>query len=341
MQSVTANWPVIIIVAVIVAFLAYTGLRLGVRFLVKRVAGLILVLLGVTFITFIMGYFAPGNAVIGQLGIHYTPQAAATLLHYYGLDKPWYQQYLDFLNRLIHLNLGSSYIDRSQTVWDILKRGVPISMELGITSLVLTLVVGVPLGIAAAVHANSWTDTVIQSVALALYAIPSFVLIAFFAVAMIRLDQAGIPHLPVSGWNFPDPTTVAAPILITAAVGFAYYTRLTRTSMLETLRQDYVRTARAKGLRERTVITRHAFRNALIPLVTVLGPSLAYIVNGLFIVEFLFNIPGIGFETIQSIEQRDWPVLQGTVIILAIAVALMNLMTDVLYGILDPRIKVA
>lgn len=335
------NLPVIIILAVVVLFLGFTGYRLGIRFLVKRVAGLIFVLFGVTFITFIMGYWAPGNAVIGQLGVHYTPQAAATLMHYYGLDKPWYQQYGDFLSRLIHLNLGNSYIYRDQTVWSILQRGVPISMELGVTALIITVIVGVPLGILAAVRANKATDTTIQTIALGLYAIPSFVLIAFFAVAMVKLAEAGDPHLPVSGWDFPNPVSIAAPILITAAVGFAYYTRLTRTSMMETLRQDYVRTARAKGLRERTVIVRHAFRNALIPLITVLGPSVAYIVNGLFIVEFLFNIPGIGFETIQAIEQRDWPVLQGTVIILAIAVALMNLMTDVVYGIVDPRIKVS
>jgi ABC-type dipeptide/oligopeptide/nickel transport system permease component len=341
MQQLLASLPTIIALVLIVAFLAYIAIRISFRFLVRRVAGLIFVLIGVTFITFLMGYFAPGDAVVGQLGIHYNPKTAAQLRAYYGLNLPWWEQYRNFLVRLLHLDLGISYLDRSQSVWDILSRGVPVSAQLGLSSLVLTVLIGVPLGLIAAVRANRATDTVIQSVALSLYAVPTFVLIAFFDVAMIKLNDNNLPHLPVAGWDWGDISTVVAPILITAAVAFAYYTRLTRTSMLEVLRQDYVRTARAKGLNERVVILRHAFRNALIPLVTVLGPSVAFIVNGLFITEYLFNIPGIGFQTIQSIEGRDWPVLQGTVVILAVAVALMNLVTDVVYGIIDPRIKVA
>ena len=341
MQQLTANLPAVIALVAIVGFLAYTAFRIGFRFLIRRLAGLVFILIGVTFITFILGYFAPGDAVVGQLGVHYTPQAAAQLRHFYGLDLPWYQQYGNFLGRLLHFDLGTSYINRDQTVWEILQRGVPVSLQLGVISTILAVLVGVPLGILAAVRANSALDTAIQSVALALFAIPSFVLIAFFAVAMIKLNDNNLPHLPVAGWDWTDPTTVVAPILIVAAISFAYFTRLTRTSLMETLRQDYVRTARAKGLNERIVIFRHAFRNALIPLITVLGPALAYTVNGLFVVELLFNIPGIANQTVTSIVQRDFPVLQGTVIVLAVAVAVMNLVTDVVYGIADPRIKVA
>ena len=341
MGNLTANLPAIIALVAIVGFLAYIAFRIGFRFLIRRLAGLVFILIGVTFITFILGYFAPGDAVVGQLGVHYTPQAAAQLRHFYGLDLPWYQQYGNFLGRLLHFDLGSSYINRDQTVWEILQRGVPISLQLGVLAILLSVVIGVPLGVVAAVKANTGVDTLIQTAALALFAIPSFVLIAFFAVAMIKLNDNNLPHLPVAGWDWTNPSTVVAPIVVVAATGLALFTRLTRSSLVEILRQDYVRTARAKGLNERTVIMRHAFRNALIPLITVLGPLLASTVNGLFVVELLFNIPGIANQTVTSITQRDFPVLQGTIIILAIAVALLNLAADVAYGIADPRIKVA
>ena len=324
----------------LVAFLAYTGIRFGFQFLVRRIAGLIFVLLGVTFVTFIMGYFAPGDAAIGQLGVHYTPQAAAQLRHFYGLDLPWYQQYGNFLNHLLRLDLGTSFISRDQTVWEILQRGVPISCEVGISALILTLLIGIPLGMIAAVKQNTHTDTVIQSIALTLYALPSFVIIAFFDILMIKMEELNIPHLPVAGWDLTQPQTLVAPIVIDALIGFAYFTRLTRTSMLEVMREDYIRAARAKGVNDRLVITRHVFRNAVLPLITAIGPSIAFLVNGAFLIELFFNIPGIGFQTVSSIEARDWPVLQGTVIILAAAVVLMNLVTDMFYGFADPRIKV-
>lgn len=337
---VSSDLGAILTLVVLVAFLAYTGLRFGFQFLVRRIAGLIFVLVGVTFVTFIMGYFAPGDAAVGQLGIHYTPQAAATLRHFYGLDLPWYEQYGGFLNNLIHLNLGTSFINRDQTVWEILQRGVPVSMTLGLTSLALTLLIGVPLGVVAAVRANSHTDTLIQSVSLVLYALPSFVIIVFFDILMIKMQNLDLPHLPVAGWDLSQPQTLIAPIAIDALIGFAYFTRLTRTSMLEVMREDYIRAARAKGVSERNVIYKHVFRNAVLPLITAIGPSIAFLVNGAFLVELFFNIPGIGFQTVQSIESRDWPVLQGTVIILAVAVVLMNLVTDMFYGFADPRIRV-
>jgi ABC-type dipeptide/oligopeptide/nickel transport system permease component len=145
--------------------------------------------------------------------------------------------------------------------------------------------------------------------------------------------------LPVSGWG--NPQNVIAPVTVLAFVGFGFYARLTRTTMLDTLNQDYIRTARAKGLRERTVVFRHAFRNALVPLVTAIGPALAFVVGGAFFTEYLFQIPGIGFLAVTAIQTKDMPVVQATVILVALAVALMNLVVDVVYGILDPRIKVA
>ncbi len=339
MDQILSNLPGLILAAAIVAFLVYTGFRLGPRFLVRRIAGLVFVIFGVSFITFILGYFAPGDAVVNQLGVHYTPLLARALRHLYGLDQPWYQQYGHFLNNLLHFSLGISWTDRTQTVWNILKQFVPVSAVLGLSSLALSMVLGIPLGMLAAVRANTRYDTVIQTFSLVFYALPSFVIIPFYALAMIWLHNQGLPALQVSGWGTWD--TMTAPIVITAINSFAGYLRFTRTSLTEVLRQDYVRTARAKGLSERLVLWRHAFRNALLPLITITGPSIGFVVTGLFITETLFNIPGIGQEAIASIVARDFPVVQGITILLAVTVALMNLVTDVVYGLVDPRIKVS
>jgi peptide/nickel transport system permease protein/oligopeptide transport system permease protein len=337
MDNLLSNLAAILVVLAVLGSLVLAGLRLGVRFLVRRLVGLVFVVLGVTFITFIMGYFAPGNAVYSQLGQHYSKETYDQLTHFYGLDLPWYQQYLNFLGRLAHFDLGRSYINDADTVWAILQRYVPASAQLGVGGVVLAVLVGVPTGVMAAVRARTRVDSTLQGIALVLFALPSFVLIPIYDLVMVWMHSNGLPSLAVSGWGTPD--TMIAPIVIFSASIFAFYVRLTRSSMLEVLRQDYVRTARAKGLRERVVIWRHAFRNAMIPLLTAVGPALAFAVVGVFVIEVLFNIPGIGTETIAAITQRDFPVVQGTVILLAIAIVIMNLLTDVAYGFADPRIK--
>ncbi len=337
MGALLSNAVGIIIVLALIGFLVFTGFRLGPRFLVRRLAGLVFVLIGVTFITFIMGYFAPGNAVFQQLGQHYTKQQYDALIHAYGLDLPWYQQYANFVIRLLHFDLGYSFINDSRSVWSILSLYVPASVQLGVAGVVTALILGIPTGILAAVRASSRVDTSLQSLALVLYSLPTFVLIPFYQFIMVQLYTRGLPSLPTSGWD--DITEQIGPILIFGAGAFAYYLRLTRSSMLEVLHQDYIRTARAKGLRENVVIWRHAFRNAAIPLITAVGPALAFAVAGLFIVERLFNIPGIGNASLQAIEQRDFPVVQATTILLALAVVFMNLVTDVAYGFADPRIR--
>ncbi|HEX6542170.1 MAG TPA: ABC transporter permease [Ktedonobacterales bacterium] len=337
MSSVLSSAIAVIVGIVVLALLVLAGFRLGLRFLLRRLLGLIFVIIGVTFITFIMGYFAPGNAVYNQLGQHYTKEAYEQLTHFYGLDLPWYQQYGNFLWRLLHLDLGHSYINDADTVWTILQRYVPASLQLGIGGVVLAVLIGVPTGVIAAIRARTRVDSSLQGVALVLYALPSFVIIPIFDIVMVWLHSQGLPSLAVSGWGTID--TMIAPIIIFGASIFAYYVRLTRSSMLEVLQQDYVRTARAKGISERAVIWRHAFRNALIPLLTAVGPALAFAVVGVFVVEVLFNIPGIGTETVAAITQRDFPVVQGTVILLSVTIVLMNLVTDVAYGFADPRIK--
>jgi ABC-type dipeptide/oligopeptide/nickel transport system permease component len=337
MGDLLSNALVTLLVIAVLAFLVFSGVRLGVGFLVRRLLGLVFVVLGVTFITFILGYFAPGNAAYSQLGQHYSKEAYNQLTHFYGLDLPWYQQYANFLGRLLHFDLGYSYINDADSVWTILQRYVPASVQLGIAGVMLAVLVGVPLGLLAAVRTRTRVDTSLQGISLVLVAVPSFVIIPLFDLVMVWLHAHDLPSLAVSGWGTLD--TMIAPIIIFSASICAFYVRLTRSSMLEVLRQDYVRTARAKGMNERIVIWRHAFRNALIPLLTAVGPALAFAVAGVFIVERLFNIPGIGVETIAAITQRDFPVVQGTVILLSVAIVFMNLVTDVAYGFADPRIK--
>ena len=337
MDQLSQNLPGIIALVLIVGVCAYAGIRVGPRFLIRRIAGIIFVLFGVTFITFILGYFAPGNAVLTQTGGHAPRQVIQHLLHLYGLDLPWYEQYARFLNQLLHFNLGYSYIDVSQTVGAILGRYVPISAQLGVTAVVLAVLLGVPLGLYAAVRSNTRYDTSIQTMSLVFYALPTFVLIPLYQLLMITLHQNHLPSLAVTGWESWD--AMVGPILIFGAGIFAFFLRITRASMLEVLRQDYVRTARAKGLTERRVIWRHAFRNALVNLLTAIGPALAFAVGGVFVVELLFNIPGIGVASLQAINNRDYPVVQGTVILIAVAIAFANLVTDIAYGLVDPRIK--
>ncbi|HEV2239042.1 MAG TPA: ABC transporter permease, partial [Ktedonobacterales bacterium] len=235
---------------------------------------------------------------------------------------------------------GYSFQDRSRSVWDILRTGVPISVQLQLENYTVVLLVGVPVGIFAALRAGTQFDTVSSGTSLLFYAIPTFLLVVFFQVIMVFLAKRQLPHLPIAGWEGPFSVKAIGPVIVLALVTTAYYLRLTRTSMLEVLHQDYIRTARAKGLQERVVVFKHGFRNAMIPLVTALGPALALSVSGAFFTESGFNIPGIGLIAVGAISQRDLPVVQGTVVIAATAVVVMNLMADVVYGILDPRIKV-
>lgn len=317
-----------------------------VQFLVKRFIGLLFVVIGVTFLTFIMGYFAPGNPIISLLGQHYTAREEALLMHVYGLDLPWYQQYFNYLHNLFTLNFGLSFETKGRAVSDILASGIPISLELGVWALVLQIVIGVPLGIISALRANTWVDTTNMTIMLFAFSIPSFVLAVFSQVIIVWLDQHIGLGWPVANWGTPwsyswsDIQFKLAPILVLAAVGVAFYARLTRTTMLEVLRQDYVRTARAKGLRERVVIYRHALRNAMIPLITVIGVVLGFLVGGAFFIEQIFNIPGIAGISVSSITARDYPVIQAVAVILAVTVVLGNLVSDVLYALVDPRIKV-
>ena len=215
---------------------------------------------------------------------------------------------------------------------------MPVSLQLGLLALVFSLGIGVLAGVLAALWQNTWRDTGIMAVMLALYSVPSFVIIPLAWAIDLALYKAGLPSLPVAGWGKPEQ--VILPVLVLAAANVGFIARLMRNSMLQVMREDFIRTARAKGLPWRVVIRKHVLSNALLPLLTVLGPATAFLVTGAFVVENLFAIPGIGYLAVQSIGQRDYPVIQATTLLLALAVVVMNLLTDIAYTIADPRVRV-
>lgn len=307
------------------------------RIISQRLFSLIFVLFSVTFLTFIVSYLAPGDPILNMMGGRQDPARYQFLRHMYGLDLPWYQQYLNYAGNMLHGNLGYSFKYPERPVLNLIAQGVSVSFQLGLSALIISLALGVPAGIYSALHQNTWRDTALMTVMLAFYSIPSFVMIPVLWLIDLSLYRAGLPSLSVAGWGTLQQAIL--PVLVLAAANMGFIARLMRSSMLEVMRQDYVRTARAKGLPERLVIRRHVLRNALLPLLTVLGPAAAFLVTGAFVVENLFAIPGVGYLAVQSIGQRDYPVIQATTILLALAVVLTNLITDIGYTLADPRMR--
>jgi len=304
----------------------------------RRLISLPFVLLAVTFLTFMVGYLAPGDPILNLMGNRHDPDMYERLRALYGLNLPWYQQYLNYLGGLLQGSFGLSFRYAQRPVIDLISSGIGVSLVLGIGALLLSLLVGVPSGLYAALHKDQISDRLLMAIMLALFAIPSFVLIPVLRWANYQAYIAGLPTLPAAGWGRPEHWIM--PMVVLAAASLGLIARITRASMLEVLNEDYIRTAYAKGLPERIVRWRHAFRNALLPIITIVGPSVAFLVTGAFVVESLFSIPGIGFLSVTAIQQRDYPVIQATTIILAVSVVIVNLIVDLLYTVLDPRVRV-
>ncbi|MEI6776737.1 MAG: ABC transporter permease [Chloroflexales bacterium] len=307
------------------------------QFLTRRALSLIFVLFSLTFLTFLIGRLVPGDPILVLMGPRRDPDTYARLRHLYGLDRSLIEQYLRYVGGLLRGDFGLSFRYEGRPVRELIAQGVPISLLVGGLALALSVLAGVPLGMLAALRHNSLVDRGIVGLTLAFYAVPSFVLIPLLWALNLAAYRAGWPSLPQAGWG--RPAHLVLPILVLAAANIGYITRLMRSSTLEVLRDDYVRTARAKGLRERTVVLRHVLRNAILPVLTMLGPATAFLVTGAFVVENLFTIPGIGRISIEAIGQRDYPVIQGTTIILGVTVVIMNTLTDLLYRVFDPRIE--
>jgi ABC-type dipeptide/oligopeptide/nickel transport system permease component len=305
------------------------------KFIVRRVFWTIPVILVVIFLTFVMMRQIPGNPF--RQTERAVPEAVQRNLdRKFNLDKPWYLQYAYYVKGVATFDLGPSLVVRGRDVNDIVRTHFPKSIELGVYAFLFAIVLGVPLGMLAALRHNTAADYGAMIFSNVFHAVPSF-LIATLLIYYFALQWGDTFGLPTSGW-----TTWKHKILPSIALGFgpmALFARLVRGTMLETLQQDYVRTARAKGLRYRRVVGLHVLRNSLIPVVTAAGPLLGYIITGSFVIELIFNIPGIGQYFVTSVQARDYSVVMGLTVLLSGLIIVANLVVDVLYGILDPRTR--
>ena len=300
-------------------------------YLARRFLWILPVLLGVAVITFILMHAVPGGPWDREKTL--PPQIVENLNRRYGLDKPLWQQFTSYLANLAQGNLGPSYIYQDRDVRGILWDGLPVTATLGTLAFLLSVGVGIPLGMFAAARRNSILDYVSVFLATVFASIPAFVL----GILLVILFSVTWHVLPTSGWG--SPQHMIMPVIALATLPAAYIVRVTRSSVLEVLRQDYIRTARAKGLAARMVHGRHVLKNALIPILSILGPELAYLITGSFIIEAFFSIPGIGRLFVQGVFQRDYGLIMGSVLFYTFVIALLNLVVDVLYAAVDPRVR--
>ena len=302
------------------------------RYVLAKLLLTVPLLLGVSFAIFVIGQLTPGDPVLIMLGERAPAEEAARLRAALGLDLPWYLQYVQFVGNLLQGDLGISYRSKLPVAREVMSR-LPATIELAGAALVFAVVLGLSMGIVSAVKRNTVVDRIAILVAMLGSSMPVFwsglLLILFFSLTM--------GWLPASGRG--TPAHLIMPAIALGASGAALIARITRSSMLEALGQDYVRTARAKGVAEQAVVVRHALRNALIPIATVVGLQIGGLLAGAVLTETVFSWPGIGRLTVQAIEQRDFPVLRATVLLVAAIFTLINLGLDILFVQLDPRIR--
>lgn len=301
------------------------------NYIAKRVFTSIITIFVVISLTFVLMHKIPGGPFDGEKKL--PPQVEANLKQKFGLDKPLHEQYVMYLKNLSHGDLGPSMSYDGMTVNDVIGYSFPASAKLGVVSVIFALVVGLYLGITAALKQGKWQDSVTMIIATLGVTVPSFVLATF----LIYIFALKLGWFPVIG--FDGPQNYVLPVIALGGYSMAFIARLGRSSFLDVVRQDYMRTAKAKGLSRSTVIYKHGLRNALIPVITYIGPLVAGILTGSFVVESLFGIPGLGGEFVRSITNRDYTTILGVTVFYSTFLIICNLVVDILYGIIDPRIK--
>ncbi|NOQ51329.1 MAG: ABC transporter permease subunit [Desulfuromonadaceae bacterium] len=320
------------------------------RYIFKRLLILVPLLFGITLISFVVIHLAPGEPTDMQTQMN--PQAGTELQErlrvQYGLDQPLYVQYGKWLSRLVQLDFGESFATDRRPVFDKVVERLPVTMLLNVLSILLILVVSIPLGIASAVRRNSGFDRVTTMLVFAGFAMPSFwlalLLMDWFGVRLGLLPISGLKslgyeYLSWSGQLLDRLAHLILPVFVSALGGVAGFSRYMRSNMLEVVRQDYILTARAKGLSEKTVIYKHALRNALLPVITILGLSVPGLIGGSVIFETIFAIPGMGKLFYDGVMMRDYPLIMGILVMGAVLTLLGNLLADISYAIADPRIR--
>jgi ABC-type dipeptide/oligopeptide/nickel transport system permease component len=302
------------------------------RYLISRLIQLIPTLFGIYTLAFVLMRVLPGDPASFLIGFRDDDAALANLRASMHLDEPVINQYVAFMGDALHGNLGNSYLTR-QPVADMISQALPQTIILAVSAMGIAVLVGIPLGAVAALRKNSIWDNLSRLLALLGASIPVF----WLGVQMQIVFSLRLKWLPISGAGFDNHLIMPAVVL--SAGTLALLTRMTRSTLLEELGQDYIRTARSKGMRERRVVWQHAFRNTLLPLVTIGGNSLANLLSGALLVEVIFSYPGMGKLLVQAVNTRDYTLLQGLVIIFALIYAGMNLLVDLTYPLLDPRIR--
>ncbi|MFV1922828.1 MAG: nickel ABC transporter permease [Methylotenera sp.] len=300
--------------------------------MVSRLLGFISVIFGVLVLTFLLIHLVPGDPVEVMLGESASLTDREELREQLGLNQPLIVQFGQYLNNLAHGDLGQS-IHTKTPIIELFKTRYPASIKLAILSLIIGVSIGVPLGVYAALKAGHWQDLLVTIVSVRLSAMPVF----WLGPMLMLLFAVWLGWLPVSGMD--EPTSIILPALTLGFGLSAILTRMTRTSLLEVLNDDFIRTARAKGLSERTVIFRHALRAALLPIVTILGLQMGSLLAGTVITETIFSWDGIGRLLVESIEKRDYPVTQACVLAIALSYVVINLLTDITYRVVDPRMR--
>ena len=303
------------------------------RFIIRRIIVILPMLFIVVSLTWVLVRLAPGNFYTGEKKL--APAIENNLREKYGLNKPWHVQYRRVLWNIARFDFGTSLKYEGQTVNQILLRALPVSAALGLSAYVIALLVGITLGTFAALRQNSWIDYASMAIAMLGISIPNFVL----GPLLVLLFSLTLFWFPPALWDGFPSRSVVLPALTLSAIYIAYIARLTRSGMLEVLRSDYIRTARAKGLSERQVVTRHALRGGLLPVVSFSGPALAFLVTGTVVVERIFALPGLGNYFINACLNRDEPLIIGIVAFIAVTVLVFNLLVDISYAFIDPRIR--
>jgi ABC-type dipeptide/oligopeptide/nickel transport system permease component len=287
--------------------------------------------------TFFGMHAVPGDPLTGDKAL--TPQIRANLEAKYGLDKPLSTQYWIYLGNIAQGDFGISYTQENRRVNDIIREHFPVSATLGILAIVFAGVGGVLWGALTALYRNRWPDVAIMFLVILGISVPSFVMAAISQWSLVNLNQtAGGTVLPIGGWG--SVWHMVTPALVLGLSTMAYLTRLMRSSMLEVVNTDYVRTARAKGVPATQIFSRHQLRNAILPVITVLGPAIAGITTGGFVVEIVFAIPGLGRYFVQAIQQLDYTVIMGTTVFYGAFLVFMVILVDLIYGLIDPRVRV-
>jgi ABC-type dipeptide/oligopeptide/nickel transport system permease component len=304
-------------------------------YITRRLLWTPVLLLAVSLFVFVLGHFGPGDPVEVQLGQHYTEEAAQRIRERLGLNDPLPVQYLRYVGNAVRGDFGNSYTYTGRSVMGLLGPKMWVSARLFMAAMIISIGIGVPLGFYAATKQGRWIDPSVVTAALILYAIPVFLT----APTLIMIFALKLGWLPVSGWGGFFDTRIILPALTVGVPGIAVMTRMMRASTLDVLGQDYVRTARSKGLGEFTVRSRHVARNALIPIMTILGFSLAGMLTGSLIVELIFGIPGVARFALDSIFARDFPIITALSLIGSSSLVFANLVVDILYGFIDPRIR--